>query len=83
MRGKPLKYRTILGATLFGLATIFLGSGCLFPEQPVYLAPGQIVELAEPVRAEVWLMNAETGKREKRRLDAEAGYYIGRMRGVE
>lgn len=55
-----------------------LVSGCL--DREVYLKPGQVVEVAVPVKVSVWVKNAETGKREKRLLRAKAGYGIGRRK---
>lgn len=51
-------------------------SGCL--EREVYLERKQVVEVAEPVNVMVWILNKETGKREKRLLRAKEGYGIGR-----
>lgn len=55
-----------------------MASGCL--ERPVDVKPGQFFEIAKPVKIEVWLRNAETNKRERRRIDAQAGYVIGRRK---
>lgn len=69
---KPLRLLLILTLTL----TSGLASGCL--EREVYLKRGQVLELARPVKAIVWVKNAETGKRELRTFNAQAGDAIGR-----
>ena len=64
----------ILSLTLsFGLA-----SGCL--ERQVYLEPGQVAEIARPVAIKVWVKNADTGKRELRVYNAQAGDAVGRRK---
>ena len=55
-----------------------LASGCL--DREVYLKPGQVAEVADPVNVRVWIKNAATGKREKRLLRAQSGYGIGRRK---
>ena len=65
--------------TLALMTSSGLASGCL--DREVYLKPGQVVELAAPVNVRVWVKNADTGKREKRLLRAQAGYGIGRRKG--
>lgn len=69
---KPSKWLLILTLML----TSGLSSGCLNRE--IYLKPRQSVEIAEPVRIKAWVKNADTGKREKRILKAQAGYVVGR-----
>jgi hypothetical protein len=54
------------------------GCSLLSPERPVYVAPGEIAELAAPERCECWVTNAETGRRERRTVRAEAGWFVGR-----
>ena len=53
-------------------------SGCR--EREVYLAPGQVAEIARPVAVKVWIKNAETGKRELRTFNAQAGDAVGRRK---
>jgi len=54
-------------------------SGCsVLPSRPVYVGSGQIVEIAEPKTFVCWVKNKETGKRERRKVRAEAGWYVGR-----
>jgi hypothetical protein len=52
----------------------------LFPEKPVYVPPGVMVELAEDATLDCWADNIETGKREKRTLRARDGWMIVRPR---
>ena len=62
------------------LVAFLLLSGCrLFPSSPVYIAPGQTAELAQPADVKCWITNADTGKRERRNVEAQAGWIIGRM----
>jgi hypothetical protein len=53
-------------------------SGCL--EREVYLEPGQVAEIADPVKIRVWIKNKETGKREKRLFRANSGDAVGRKK---
>lgn len=70
MRSKTIAALLIL----FGLA-----SGCsILPQKKVYVAPGQIAEIAKPVTVAVWVRNKETGKVELRKVSALPGWYIGR-----
>jgi hypothetical protein len=60
-------------------------SGCsplafLFPPRPVYVPPGAMVELAEPVTAEGWITNKQTGERERRAVEGQAGWLLVRPR---
>ena len=71
---KPLRLRpTLLLTLIFGAA-----SGCL--DRQVYLQPGQVAEIARPVAVQVWIKNAETGKRELRVFNAQAGDAVGRRK---
>ena len=71
---KPLKWKLMLLLML----TSGLASGCL--DREVYLKPGQVVEVAKPAKVTVWVLNAKTGKREKRLLRAQAGFAVGRRK---
>jgi len=53
-------------------------SGCL--EREAYLKPGQAAQIARPVAVQVWIKNAETGKRERRTFKAQAGDIVGRKK---
>lgn len=50
------------------------------PPPPVYMPPGSIAEVAELTRVACWITNAETGKREKRVVEAQPGYWLARPR---
>jgi hypothetical protein len=70
----------LLCALLFGAA-----SGCnlmnfILPQKPLYVAPGQIAEVAKARRVEVIITNKETGKKERRVVEAtgDGSWYIGR-----
>jgi hypothetical protein len=52
----------------------------LFPEKPVYVPPGYMVELAKDCRLECWITNEKTGEREKRMVDAQGGWHMLRPR---
>jgi hypothetical protein len=56
-------------------------AGCIFSrgEKNLYVGPNQVAEIAEPVRARVWIRDKETGQKELRTVKAQAGWYIGRM----
>jgi hypothetical protein len=64
------------------LITFLAVSGCnLFNRsEPVYVAAGQIAEIARPSKVQCWITNKETGKRELRTIEAQAGWYIGRLK---
>jgi len=65
------------------LAISSLLSGCsILPPRPVYVGPGQIVEIARPEKFLGWVTNAETGKRELRTVDAMPGWFVGRPKGT-
>ena len=73
--------------TLILLATTLCAvcAGCsplafLFPEKPVYVPPGVMVELAKDCRLDCWVTNAKTGERERRVMDAQAGWMVVRPR---
>ena len=54
-------------------------SGCSFlGSRPVYVGVGQIVEIAKPQTFVGWVKNKETKKRELRKVNALAGWYVGR-----
>lgn len=71
---------TIEATLLLALASGALAGCSLFPdvERPIYVGPGEIVELAEPEKFTGWITNAETGRRERRRVEAAAGWFVGR-----
>jgi len=52
------------------------------PEQPTYIPAGCVAEVATLTTIECWITNAATGKREKRILEAQPGYWLGRPRVV-
>lgn len=67
---------------LIAILALSAASGALSGCSPreVYLGPGQIAELRDPVKVQVWIRNKETGKKEWRLLRAKAGWFIGRPR---
>lgn len=69
-----------LCALLFGAASGCDPLACLLPQRPVYVAPGQIAEVAGRRKVEVIVTNRETGRRERRVVQAEGdgSWYIGR-----
>ena len=73
----PSSMKWILIALIAGA----VWSGCSLAfwrvDRPVYIERGQAAELARPVRAKVWV--TVDGKRELRVVDAQAGWYVGRM----
>jgi len=48
--------------------------------RPVYVGPGQRVEIAEDKDFYAWVTNKETGNRELRIVKAQAGWFVGRPR---
>jgi len=68
---KLLKLLTILALLTSGAL-----SGC--SPREVYLSPGQIAEVARGVKVYVWITNKATGKRERRVVRANPGWYVGR-----
>lgn len=50
------------------------------PEQPVYVPAGAVAEVATLARVECWITNKDTGKRERRFIEVQPGYFIGRPR---
>lgn len=74
---KVSKWLLILACTIVCAAA----SGCsLFPPRAVYVPPGALVELAAPVTVDAWVTNKKTGERERRAVEAQAGWYIVRPR---
>lgn len=60
-----------------------LTSGCdpfaLFEvKKPVYVPPGAMAELAEPVSATCWITNAQTKEREQRVVKGQPGWKLVR-----
>ena len=54
--------------------------GCVFTSpRAVYVGPGQNVEIARPVRIAGWVTNKKTGARELRVVEAQAGWFVGRI----
>jgi len=49
-------------------------------EKPVYVPEGTLAEIAEPVDVICFVRNAETGKMEKRKVEAWPGWYVVRPR---
>ena len=72
---KPLKL-------ILAISLLTIMSGCSFYsfDKEVYVAPGQIAELAKPISATCWITNKKTGKREKRIIKAQSGWFIGRVK---
>ena len=67
---------------------IALTSGCdslaLFePKKPVYVPPGAMAELAEPVNATCWITNVKTGDKERRVVNCQPGWKVVRPREEE
>jgi hypothetical protein len=50
------------------------------PEQPVYIPAGAVAEVATLSRVECWITNKDTGKKERRVIEVQPGYYVGRPR---
>lgn len=48
--------------------------------QPVYMPPGAVAEVAVLTPVECWITNKGTGKRERRIIEVQPGYYVGRPR---
>lgn len=48
--------------------------------QPVYMPAGSMAEVAQPARVTCWITNAETGKRERRIVELQPGYWVARPR---
>lgn len=67
-----------LSVSLCLMTSLLLTSGCL--EKEAYLEPGQAAQIARPVAVSVWIKNKETGKRERRTYNAQAGDLIGRKK---
>lgn len=60
------------------LCGLFL-CGCVFESKvPVYLPAGSVAELAKDYKVNVWVINAQTGKRELRTLAAPKGWWVVR-----
>ena len=80
-----MQSRSKLILALIAFGAVLCSSGCiprphlLYPSAPVYVAPGQVVEVARPQRFRGWVTNAETGGRELRTVKAQAGWYVGRL----
>ena len=78
-------YKLIMIMTLSLLGLML--TGCSFSAmpfmldkaKPVYISENQVAEIARPVKARVWINNAETKKKELRTVSAQAGWYIGRL----
>lgn len=51
--------------------------GALLPARPVYVGPGEAVELAYPRDIKGWVQT-EDGK-QLRTVEAQAGWYVGRL----
>lgn len=81
---KRLKLLSILLSTM----SLIVLTGCSLiepaeaPEQPVYIPAGCVAEVATLTRQECWITNVATGKREKRMVEAQPGYWLGRPRVV-
>ena len=62
-----------------------MASGCdaitMLRAKKVYVGPGQYAEIAKPVKVPVWITNGDTGKKEWRIVEAQAGWLIGRQKG--
>lgn len=67
-------------AAISGAASGCNPIGFLLPQRPVYVANGQIAEVAENRKIVVLITNKETGRREKRVLEAKGDgtWYVGR-----
>ncbi len=71
--------------TLASMIASAVCAGCsplalLFPEKPVYVPPGVMVELAQDANLECWADDAKTGVREKRAVNARDGWMLIRPR---
>jgi hypothetical protein len=74
-----------LGLILASMIALSVCGGCsplsfFFPEKPVYVPPGVMVELAKDCNLECWITNEKTGERELRQLDAQGGWLVIRPR---
>ena len=77
-----MKDKIVYAISLIIIAFCFLAlQGCYDMPRAVYVGEGQIVEVAEPCLFYGWITNKETGKRELRRVNAQAGWYVGRLKG--
>lgn len=56
---------------MFGTAFATLPGCSIFPAKPVYVPPGHAVELAQDVRVDAWIINKDTQKRERRKVDTK------------
>ena len=73
---------TVYFISLIIIAFCFMAlQGCYEKTKPVYVGEGQMVEIAEPCLATCWITNKETNKRELRRVNIQAGWYAGRLKG--
>jgi hypothetical protein len=63
------------------IPAITLSCGCsLWPSKPVYMPVGSRVEVARTARLNCWVVNSQTGKRERRDVEFTAGYSVARIR---
>lgn len=70
--------------TALCMIALLASSGCsFFAAREAYLPEGTVVEVAEPGKVEVYITNAETGKREKRTAKMWPGWYVVRPRVEE
>ena len=69
---------------LIVIGLLMTASGCdalnLLRAKKVYVGPGQYAELAKPVKIPVWITNGDTGKKEWRTVEAQAGWLVGRQK---
>lgn len=63
------------------LTSSLIASGCSWLDKEVYVPQDVVLELAEPTRINVWVLDVNTGIRSKRFVRAEAGWLVGRPKG--
>ena len=65
---------------------LMTASGCsdligMFRAKKLYVGAGQYAEIAKPIKVPVWITNGDTGKKEWRIVEAQAGWLVGRQKG--
>ena len=79
-----MKWWKLLIAAVLSLT---ISSGCKLSfwqiDKSVYVAPGQMAELAKDASVRCWITNKETGKRELRIIDAKSGWWVARPKESE
>lgn len=75
--------RLKLALMLISMISLTSMTGCSLikeHDQPVYIPAGAVAEVAALTRVECWITNKDTGNKERRFIEAQPGYYVGRPR---